>query len=346
MNVLTVDAGSTSLKYALYDVQRKDERCFFEETLETGAGSAQLVQAVRARGFVPDVIAHRVVFGALYTAPQLITPALLDELSTYEAIAPLHLPAQLRLIRDLAAAFAGSTQVACFDTSFHRRMPALAQTLPIPRDIDPVLQRYGYHGLSCEYACSVVDWRRYRRVLIAHLGGGASITAVRDGVPLETSMGFSPCSGLVMGTRTGDVDPEMILYLLNERGLTPNEVRDLCTRKGGLLGVSGRTGDMRALLEAASSDRACAQAVDLFVYTAAKFAGALTVALGGLDLIVFTGGIGENARVIRESICSRLQFLVPFDALTVHARETLILARSARLVNLAATPCDETAARV
>jgi acetate kinase len=211
-------------------------------------------------------------------------------------------------------AYPAVPQVACFDTAFHSRMPRVARLYALPsRLAEEGIIRYGFHGLSYEYVME--ELRRLDReaaagcVVVTHLGNGASMAAVRGGVGVDTTMGFTPTGGLVMGTRSGDLDPGVPLFLLEERGMSPTEVSDLLNKQAGLLGVSGTSADMRDLLDREPDDGRAAEAVGLFCYQAKKFLGALAAALGRLDALVFTGGIGENAAPVRERVCEGLEFL-------------------------------------
>lgn len=227
---------------------------------------------------------------------------------------PDHLPQALAAIDGMRRIYPSVPQVACFDTAFHRRMPPVAQLYPLPREIrDAGVSRYGFHGLSYEYimhALREVDHiAADGRVLIAHLGNGASMAAVRGGTAVDTTMGFTPAGGLVMSTRTGDLDPGVLLYLLEVRRMSPQALNRLVNREAGLLGVSGASADMRDLLEREAADPWAAAAIGLFCYQARKFIGALATALAGLDTLVFTGGIGEHAAPIRARICDGMAFL-------------------------------------
>jgi acetate kinase len=244
-----------------------------------------------------------------------ITPDILRILRDLVPLAPDHLPGALSTLDAVARAFPAAPQVACFDTAFHRTMPRLAQVLPLPRRfLDAGWQRFGFHGLSFEFV--VAELRRLGdsridvgRVVVAHLGNGASLAAIRDGAGVDTTMGMTPLGGLVMGTRTGDLDPGILLRLLRDECLSPDDLHRLIHRECGLLGVSGRTSDMRELLHLESTDARAAEAIGLFVRQAAKHVAAMAVALGGIDLLVFTGGIGENAPTIRARIADALDFL-------------------------------------
>jgi acetate kinase len=262
-----------------------------------------------------DVVGHRVVFGGQhYGEPHLITDDLMASLDGLSHLDPLHMPQALDAIAYMRREYPDIKQVACFDTAFHRSMPQEARLYGLPYALaDAGVIRYGFHGLSCEsilLQIRATDREAAEgRVIIAHLGAGASMTAVRNGVSLDTTMGFTPTGGLVMGTRSGDLDPGVALYLLEERKLEPAALRRLFTTEGGLLGVSGISGDMRDLLEQSPTNPRAAAAVTLFCYQARKYLGALAAALGGVETLVFTGGIGEQAVEVRRRICADLDFL-------------------------------------
>ncbi len=263
-----------------------------------------------------DAVGHRVVHGgAKHSQPERITPELVATLRELIPLAPDHLPHEIKAIEAVERHYPASQQVACFDTAFHRQMPELAQVYALPQGPESEgIIRYGFHGLSCEYLLGELRARAGNavadgRVVIAHLGNGASMVALREGRSVDTTMGFTPTGGLVMSTRSGDLDPSVVLYLIEEKGLSPAEVRDLLNHRSGLLGLSGRTSDMRDLLEREATDARAALAVGLFCYQATKFLGALAAVLGGIDTLVFTGGIGENAAAIRRRICEKVGFL-------------------------------------
>ncbi len=344
MALLTINTGSSSLKAAVYRPQADErrevsllaERIGHEDARLriTDAAGKTLLDAKRD---LPDhaaalaaftdwlreerpaldvtAIGHRIVHGGeRHREPERLTAALLDDLRALVPIDPDHLPQALAAIEAVGRDYPDVPQVACFDTAFHRRMPPVARRYALPREYERAgLLRYGFHGLSYEYIMATLhaeDVAAARgRIVIAHLGSGASMVAVREGVGRETTMGFSPTGGLVMGTRTGDLDPTVLLYLLTERGLSAEAVAELVNKRGGLLGVSGTSGDMRELLDRAWSDPRAAEAVELFCYTAKKWVGALVATLGGLDTLVFTGGIGERAAPVRAAICDGLGFL-------------------------------------
>jgi acetate kinase len=251
-------------------------------------------------------VGHRVVHGgSVYDGPVVITPEVLAELRRLVPLAPLHQPHNLAAIEAVRERMPGVPQVACFDTSFHRGQSAVAELIPLPRELCAAgVQRYGFHGLSYEYIASVLPAVAPEisrgRVIIAHLGNGASACALRDGTSVDTSLGFTALDGLCMGTRPGSVDPGVILYLFQSLGLTAEKVEEVLYKRSGLVGISGISSDMRELLK--SVEPRARLAVDYFVYQAAKEIGALAAVLGGIDGLVFTAGIGENSAEIRRRI--------------------------------------------
>src|SRR5947207_1031690 len=233
---------------------------------------------------------------------------MLSDLQSISAFDPEHLPAEIALMEILAAKFPDMPQIACFDTAFHSAMPRVAKLLPIPRRYKAKgVQRYGFHGLSYEYLMS--QPRMNGRVILAHLGNGASLAAVRDGAPIDTSMAFTPAAGLPMSTRSGDLDPGLVGFLAQTEQMTAEQFHSMVNWQSGLLGVSETSSDMRDLLAREANDRRAAEAVALFCYQAKKWIGAFAAALGGLDTLVFAGGIGENTPAIRTRICEGLGFL-------------------------------------
>ena len=234
----------------------------------------------------------------------------MTELEAAAAFAPLHTPAALAVIRYAENHFPGLPQVACLDTCFHAAMPPVSSTLPLPRELRARgIQRYGFHGLSCESIVRQLGSALPERLIIAHLGNGASITAVRNGISIDTSMGLTPTGGLIMGTRSGDLDPGVLVHLMREMKLDATAIEDLVDHRCGLLGLSGVSGDMRALHDAAATNGDVRLAIDMFCYRVAKELGAMSVALGGIDQIVFTGGIGEHDVRMRAEVCARLSSL-------------------------------------
>jgi acetate kinase len=316
-HVLALNSGSSSLKFGLYRVTGPRVDALLAGELERGDGppatsdgSVRRIAAQLAASQLPapQAIGHRVVHGG----PQLrahgrIDAALLQTLTAAADFAPLHTPATLAVMHEATACFPGLPQVACFDTTFHANMPDVATVLALPRALRAEgIQRYGFHGLSCESIVHQLGDGLPRRLLIAHLGNGASVTAVQDGRSIDTSMGLTPSGGLIMGTRSGDLDPGAVVHLLRTKRLDAAGLEDLIDRESGLLGISGLSGDLRRLHAAAPANADADLALRMFSYSAAKTLAAMAAALGGVDLIVFTGGIGENDSAVRAAICSRL----------------------------------------
>jgi len=260
-----------------------------------------------------DVIGHRIVHGGAGMCDhRLIDAGVIDALRRARSLDPTHLPQTIDLIAAFGTAFDAVPQAACFDTAFHTAMPRVAHMLPIPREYERAgMRRFGFHGLS--YAYLMDELRRQGhaggRVLLAHLGSGASMAAVRDGRPIETTMGFTPASGLMMGSRPGDLDPGVLIHLMREGGLTTEQTDALINKRCGLRGVSQTSADIRNLLAIRATDVRAAEAIDLFCYQARKWIGALAATMDGLDTLVFSGGIGQHAAEIRAEICSGLRFL-------------------------------------
>ncbi len=271
---------------------------------------AWLEEHVAAR---PAGIGHRVVHGGrAYSRPVRLGPRVIDELEALSPLAPHHQPHNLAAIRAVTARAPDLPQVACFDTAFHATQPAVARRLPLPRHYaERGLVRYGFHGLSYEYVVRALPayngGELPHKLVVAHLGNGASLCAVADGESVATTMGFSTLDGVPMGTRSGAVDPGVLLHLMREEGMGEGELTDLLYNRCGLLGVSGLTGDMAQLL--ASTQPEAAEAIELFCYSLARSVGSLAAALEGLDALVFTGGIGEHATEVRASVCRRLAWL-------------------------------------
>ncbi len=263
-----------------------------------------------------DAVGHRVVHGGVkHIAPEMITLETLAGLKKLIPLAPGHLPQELRIMEAVRKLNPTLKQVACFDTAFHRQMPAVAQMYALPRHLqDKGVIRYGFHGLSCEYLTLELGRQAGPaaadgRVVIAHLGNGSSMTAVRHGASVDTTMGFTPAGGLVMSTRSGDLDPGVLVYLLEEEGVKPPALNDIVNRKSGLLGVSGISSDMKDLVDREKTDPHAEEAVNLFCYSAKKSLSALAAVLGGLDTLIFAAGVGENAPTIRWRICEGMEFV-------------------------------------
>jgi acetate kinase len=259
----------------------------------------------------PDAAGHRVVHGGPHhVRPEQVTQDLMESLRRCIPLAPLHLPAQIAGMELIAQSHPELSQVACYDTAFHQSMPELARRLPLPRQFwDEGVRKYGFHGLSYDYIVHRLGENAKGAVVVAHLGNGTSLAAMRDGHPVDTTMGLTPTGGTMMSTRTGDLDPGVLLYALNEKGYEPSRLARLFEKESGLLGVSGTSSDMKALIDASPADPHAAQAVEMYCYGIRKHIGALAAALGGLDLLVFTGGIGEHSPVVRRRVCDHLAFL-------------------------------------
>jgi acetate kinase len=298
------------------------------------------------------VVGHRVVHGLAHTEPEPITPALLTELRGIATIDPDHLPGEIALIEAIRHRWPDLPQIACFDTAFHRTLPRVAQLLPIPRRFDAQgIRRYGFHGLSYAYLLDElarVAGEQTRpggaangRVILAHLGSGASLCAVRDGQSIDTTMGFTPTGGLMMGTRPGDLDPGLMAYLMQSEGLTASQFNDLINHQSGLLGLSETGSDMQDLLDIQATDSRAAEAIDLFCYQVKKGIGAYTAVLDGLDTLVFSGGIGQHAPDIRTRICTGLTYLgIEIDDQRNTANAPIISTPTSR-VTIRVIPTDE-----
>ena len=343
-SLLTINGGSSSIRFALFDVGKPLRRLLagkvdriglsgtnltFEDTTGPSQNSHTIDVSDRhsAVGFLLDwletqptfasviAIGHRAVHGMTHSEPERVTPELLDELHRIMPYDPDHLPLEIELMEAFRQRHPGLPQVACFDTAFHRTMPRVASLLPIPRRYEAAgVRRYGFHGLSYEFLMEELvrlgdPAATKGRVILAHLGNGASLAAVRDGKSIDTSMGFTPASGLVMSSRSGDLDPGLVSFLARTEQMSASQFQEMVNHASGLLGVSETSSDLRDLLARESDDVRAAEAVALFCYQVKKWIGSFAAALGGLDTLVFAGGIGENAALIRERICEGLDFL-------------------------------------
>jgi len=360
--ILSLNSGSSSRKFSLYRLAGSTTQLLAEGAAEqVGERGGRLwIRDRKAKALVgsdrdwsdrgavvpalldevlklvpnpPDAVGHRIVHGgSAHRAPELVTPDLLAALRGMIAFAPLHLPAELDAIDAVAARFPATPQVVCFDTAFHARMPAVAARLALPRALwDAGIRRYGFHGISYEYIMRQLGAAAPARLIIAHLGSGASMAAVRDGAPIDTTMGFTPAGGFMMGTRGGDLDPGVIVYLIKEMGYNADRLGELVNFQSGLLGVSGLSADVKTLLGREADLPEAALALEMFCYQARKQIGAYAAALEGLDLLVFTGGIGEHAAPIRARICAGLEHLgVEIDAARNAANQDTISTRRGR----------------
>jgi acetate kinase len=342
--ILTINGGSSSIKFALFPTGEPSTRSLSGKVDRIGLPGTTLTFN-EAEGALPgghpfevpdrrpaadflidwleerigfasvQAVGHRVVHGMQNTEPQIVTQQLLDELHGITPYDPDHLPREIEMIEAFRDRYSQLPQVACFDTAFHRDMPRVARLLPVPRRFEAMgLRRYGFHGLSYAYLLEeltrVAGLNAARgRVILAHLGNGASLAAVRDGQSLDTSMGFTPAAGIPMGTRPGDIDPGVAWFMMLTENLSLKQFNDLINHQSGLLGVSGTSSDMRDLLGREATDPRAAEAVALFCYQVKKWVGAFAATLGGLNTLVFAGGIGENAPIVRDRICDGLGFL-------------------------------------
>jgi acetate kinase len=342
--ILSLNAGSSSLKFALFDPSQNLERIVSGSidriglahpslTLkDTKDGKSQIrpvsapdhascVELLlnslgeHAGGSEIAALGHRVVHGGTkFTEPQQVTAEVSRELHSLIPFAPDHLPAALGLITAFGERYANIPQIVCFDTGFHRDLPRVARLLPIPRRYEAAgVRRYGFHGLSCEFLVQELSRldpaAAQSRVILAHLGNGASLTAVRKAKSIDTSMAFTPAAGLMMGRRSGDIDAGLVGYLAETEGMSAPQFHHLATQESGLLGVSEISSDMRELLVVEGTDKRAAEAINLFCYQVKKWIGAFAAVLGGVDTLVFSGGIGENLPMIRARICDGLHFL-------------------------------------
>jgi acetate kinase len=374
--VLTINGGSSSIKFAAYRVEQPLKRGIYGKVDRIGLSGTNLTfhdstgkQQDRrslaaadhktAANFLIDwleeqnsfesvqALGHRVVHGMQHTAPEMVTQELLDELHRISPHDPEHLPCEIELIEAFRQRHPKLPQVACFDTAFHRTMPRVAKLLSIPRRYEAKgVQRYGFHGLSYAYLMEELERlgdpaATNGRVILAHLGNGASLAAVRDGKSIDTSMGFTATAGLPMSTRSGDLDPGLVSYLACTEQMTATQFQKMVNHESEILGISEISSDMRDLLAQEASDVRAAEAVALFCYQAKKWIGSFAAALGGLDTLVFAGGIGESAPLIRERICQGLDFLGIELNDARNADAAAVISADAGRVTVRVTPTDE-----
>ena len=343
--ILTINGGSSSVKFAVFEASASPKRTLAGQIERIGQAGTRL-SAARADGASLDdrpieaadheraaehliawldthvglasiiAVGHRVVHGGVHLVEhQLVTDDLVAELKRTQPLDLAHLPREIALIEAFRRRFRGLPQIACFDTAFHRDLPRVARLLPIPRSYDEAgVRRFGFHGLSYAYLLDELEriagaQAAHGRVILAHLGSGASMVALKERKSIDTTMAFTPTAGLVMGTRPGDLDPGLLVYMMRIEKKTPEEMDEFISHKCGLIGVSGTGYDMRDLIARRSADPRAAEAVDLFCYSAKKFIGAYAAALGGLDTLVFSAGIGEHSHEVREQICAGMEFL-------------------------------------
>jgi acetate kinase len=373
--ILTINGGSSSIRFAVYDAGEMPRRRLGGKIDRIGmsgtnltvnepagkpplprrlaaadhrAAAAFLLDWLEAQPVFTSVKAagHRLVHGMKHSEPERVTPKLLAELHRITPYDPDHLAREIGLIEAFRRRHLKLPQVACFDTAFHRTMPRVARLLPIPRRYAAKgVERYGFHGLS--YAYLMEELGRLDatdadgRVILAHLGSGASLAAVRHGKSLDTSMGFTPTAGLVMGTRSGDLDPGLVYYLARTEGMTAAKFQKMVNHESGLLGVSGTSSDLRDLCAREASDPRAADAVELFCYQVRKWIGSFAAVLGGVDTLVFAAGIGENAPLIRQRICDGLGFLgIELDGKR-NAKNAPLISPDTGRVKVRVIPTDE-----
>jgi acetate kinase len=373
LSILAINAGSSSIKFAVYQAKEftpvlrgQLDRIGLEGTMlswTTSRGSgerrlegrnheaatSQLIEWLQTQDVFESIRAagHRLVHGLARTEPARITTDVLAELHRATPYAPDHLPREIEMIEALRQRYPDLAQVACFDTAFHSGMPAVAKLVPVPRRyFAKGVQRYGFHGLS--YAYLLEELARVAgqaaangRVILAHLGNGSSLAAVKDGRSIDTSMGFTPAAGLVMSTRTGDLDPGVMSFLARTERMTATDFHRMVNYESGLLGVSELSSDMRDLLSREVADVRAAEAVALFCYQAKKWVGAFAAALGGLDTLVFSAGIGERAAAIRARICEGLNFLGIELNDARNAAQAPVISADASRVTVRVMPTDE-----
>ena len=378
-SILTINGGSSSIKFAIFSVPPGDRSPVMKlkgqiERIGVAGTTFSVTSANERENFTRPVgagnhenavtilmdwiekhekgglyaVGHRIVHGGpKYHEPQQLTPALVDELRTLTPMDPEHLPEEILLTEAFHRRFPDIPQIACFDTAFHHDMPRVAQLLPIPRRYEAEgVRRYGFHGLSYEFLMGELiriegaDAAR-GRIILAHLGNGVSLAAVHDGKPIDTSMGFSPASGVPMGSRSGDLDPGLVGYLARTEGMNAAQFSEMANAKSGLLGVSETSADMRDLLKREAEDPRAAEAVALFCYQLRKWIGAFAAALGGVETLVFAGGIGEKSPAVRLRICAALGFLgIELDPARNEQNADLISAHGAR-VKVRVIPTNE-----
>ncbi|HRQ50948.1 MAG TPA: acetate/propionate family kinase [Agriterribacter sp.] len=342
LNILTINSGSSSIKFGLYEIMEKPQLLFAGKidrigladtaftikrnngnseknrqeigNLDFHTASAFLLKWLQQQSEFGHIkcIGHRIVHGMTYTEPAIIDDDLLKELNNIRDYDPGHLPAEIEIIQIIKQKHPNVMQVACFDTAFHTTIPLFAKIFAIPRKYyREGIQRFGFHGISYSYLMEELKKKNEKeakgRIILAHLGNGASLAAVKDGKCMDTSMGFTPAGGIVMSTRSGDVDPGVAWYLM-QKGMNAKEFNDVINHQSGLLGISETTSDMQDLLKSEKEDERAAEAVNIFCYQIKKYIGAYTAALEGLDILVFSGGIGENAPVIRSRICEGFRY--------------------------------------
>ena len=341
--------GTENAEFSIQDILAgQKESCRVDAANHKIASGFMIDRLEKRHGFDSiKAIGHRIVHGMKHTDPELVTDELLVELKAISAYDPEHLPEEITLIELFRKRFPGVAQIACFDTSFHTSMPLVAKLLPIPRRYQLTgIQRYGFHGLSYAYLMEELtriagNAKANGRIILAQLGGGASLAAVKGGKSVDTSMGFTPTSGLPMGTRTGDIEAGLAWYLVQAEKLSAEGFNQLINHQSGMLGISETSGDMRELLKSQHTDDRAAEAVELFCYQTKKWIGSFAAVLGGVDTLVFSGGIGENAAEIRNRICTNLQFLgIELDE-RLNRKNEMVISSTDSKVSVYVIPTDE-----
>lgn len=366
--ILTINGGSSSIKFALFEsdnslteilngaienIGSNNTALSFNNIL-TGEKNNKAIEISNYEEaatilidllkkqpifFTLKAIGHRIVHGMQHTDPEIITSALLDELKKISAYDPEHLPEEIKLIEVFTQHYPDVVQVVCFDTAFHTTMPLVARMLNIPRKyFDKGIQRYGFHGLS--YAYLMEELKNIEgeeivndKIILAHLGNGASLAAIKNGKSVDTTMGFTPSSGLIMGTRSGDIDPGVAWYLMEFEKLIPKQFSHLINHESGLLGISETSADMRQLQELEQTDHRAAEAIELFCYQLKKWIGSYAAVLNGLDTLVFSGGIGEHSPEVRSKTCDQLEFLgIELDEIKNMNNEPIISTQESKVV--------------
>lgn len=375
-HILVINGGSSSIKFALYDIDENLSKIFSGQIKKIGSINAEftvsntlthkkneliidvtnykkaatfLIDWLKKKKYFETIVCvgHRIVHGMTHTHPEIVTDKLLQELKHIIEYDPEHLPAEIEMIELFKIQFPQLMQVACFDTSFHTTMPRVAKILPIPRRFDKAgTHRYGFHGLSFIYLMETLKNINGKdgskgRIILAHLGNGASLAAVKEGKSLDTTMGFTPTGGLVMGTRPGDLDPGVAWYLMQSEEMTPAQFNQLINHESGLLGISETTSDMQELLKKEKKDVRALEAVELFCYSVKKWIGAYTAVLNGVDTLVFSGGIGENSPVIRSRICNEFEYLGIEINEDENKKNTTIISTKKSKVKIYVIPTDE-----
>jgi acetate kinase len=378
-NILVINGGSSSIKFALYSMDENPNKIFFGEIKRIGLsgpeftfinntqekneiiiGATNFKEAAevliewlkKQKDFEQTMcIGHRIVHGMKHTQAEIIGEDLLDELNQISDYDPDHLPAEIEMVRLFKKHFPSLVQVACFDTAFHTTIPAVAKTFAIPKSYyDGGIQRYGFHGISYSYLMQELrkqnEEQANGKIILAHLGNGASLTAVKEGKCIDTSMGFTPAGGIVMSTRSGDLDPGVAWYLM-KKGMNAKAFNDLINHQSGLLGISGISSDMQALLRIKKENKDAALAIDIFCYQVKKYIGGYAAVLGGLDTLVFSGGIGEHSPEVRSKICDNLEFLgIELDEIKNMNNEDVIATETSKVkVNVIKTNEEEMIAK-